>query len=414
MTEYIILIPLATLILGLAPIVARDNYLNKNQKNIMFAIVGLIGVLVLQNVADYLLQTVIFAPYIRTLVSIFGYVVRPVIIVLFCKLVKPNGKNAFAWVMVAVNAAVYLTATFSHFAFYIDENNHFHGGVFYFSKTAFVVSFALLFYLIYCTVSEYRKKKTWIWITIVNILLIIIASILDISPAYVDFPVSYVTIFAVCCSLFYYIWLHLEFVKEHENALKAEQRIKIMMSQIQPHFLYNTLTPIQSLCITDPDKAARVTEQFGTYLRRNLDSLNDTDLIPLNKELEHTKVYAEIEMVRFPKISVEYDIQAEDFFLPALTIQPLVENAIRHGVRSREHGLVNIATREDNGIYIVIISDNGIGFKADNADSTEGSHIGIANVKERISTMCKGTLDIDSRIDEGTTITITIPKEEKI
>ncbi len=413
MTEYIILIPLAILIFGLAPIVARDNYLNKNQKNIMFAIVGLIGVLVLQNVADYLLQTVIFAPYIRTLVSIFGYVIRPVIIVLFCKLVKPNGKNAFAWVMVAVNAAVYLTATFSHFAFYIDENNHYHGGVFYFSKTAFVVSFVLLVYLVYCTVTEYLNEKTWIWLPIVNALLIIASVLLDISPAFRVYPVSYLTIAVVCCSLFYYIWLHLEFVKEHENVLKAEQRIKIMMSQIQPHFLYNTLSTIQALCITDPDKAAKVTEQFGTYLRRNLDSLNDTDLIPLNKELEHTKVYAGIEMLRFPKISVEYDIQAEDFALPALTIQPLVENAIRHGVRSREHGLVNIATREDSDFYKIIISDNGIGFDADNVDSTDGNHIGIANVRERINTMCKGTLDIDSRIDEGTTITISIPKKER-
>ena len=180
MTEYIILIPIIVLILGLATMVARDDYLNKNQKNIMFAIVGLVGVLVLQNVADYLLQTVVSAPYIRTLESIVGYSVRPVIIVLFCKLVKPNGKNTLAWILTAVNAAVYLTATFSHIPFYIDENNHFNGGVFYFSKTAFFVCFILLAHLIYCTVSEYIKKKAWIWIPIANIVLIVIASILDI------------------------------------------------------------------------------------------------------------------------------------------------------------------------------------------------------------------------------------------
>ena len=141
MTEYIILIPLAILILGLAPIVARDNYLNKNQKSIMFAIVTLIGVLVLQNVADYILQTVVSAPYIRTLESIVGYSVRPIIIVLFCKLVRSNGKNTIAWILVVLNAAIYLTATFSHLPFYIDENNHYHGGMFYFGKTAFIVSF---------------------------------------------------------------------------------------------------------------------------------------------------------------------------------------------------------------------------------------------------------------------------------
>ena len=310
MAEYIILIPIAILLLGLSPIIARDNYLNKNQKNIMFAIVTLIGVLVLQNVADYLLQTVASAPYLRTLESIVGYSVRPVIIVLFCKLVKPNGKNTIAWILVAVNAAVYLTATFSHIPFYIDENNHFHGGVFYFSKTVFVVSFILLIHLIYCTVSEYSRKKAWIWIPILNIVLVVIAPILDISPLYRNYPVSYLTIAVVCCSLFYYIWLHLEFVKEHERDLKAEQRIKIMMSQIQPHFLYNTLTTIQSLCLIDPQKASEVTGKFGAYLRNNLDSLEQENLIPLSKELENTKIYAGIEMLRFPEISVRYNIEA--------------------------------------------------------------------------------------------------------
>ena len=92
-----------------------------------------------------------------------GYSVRPVIIILFCKLVKPNGKYRIAWILAIYNAAVYFTATFSRFAFYIDENNHFHGGFLYFGKTVFVVSFLLLFYLIYCTVSEYRDTFSERW-----------------------------------------------------------------------------------------------------------------------------------------------------------------------------------------------------------------------------------------------------------
>lgn len=126
MTDYIILMPLLILIFGLTPIVARDSYLNKNQKNIMLWIIGLIGVLIAQNVADYVLQTVVSMPYLRTLESIVGYSVRPVIIILFCKLVKPNGKYRIAWILAIYNAAVYFTATFSRFAFYIDESNHFH------------------------------------------------------------------------------------------------------------------------------------------------------------------------------------------------------------------------------------------------------------------------------------------------
>lgn len=410
MTEYIILIPLSILILGLAPIVARDNYLNKNQKNIMFAIIGLIGVLVLQNVADYVLQTVIFAPYIRTLVSIFGYSVRPVIIVLFCMLVKPDSKNIIAWILVAVNAAIYLSAAFSHLVFYIDENNRFHSGRYHLRQTVFLVSFILLFHLTYCTVREYRRKKTWIWIPVVNMVLIILASVLDISPAYRDYPVSYLTIAIVCCSLFYYIWLHLEFAKEHERGLMAEQRIKIMLSQIQPHFVSNTLTTIQSLCLIDPQKASEITGKFGAYLRNNIASLDKEELIPIRKELENTKIYTEIESLRFPEISVTYHTDSEDFFVPALTVQPLVENAIRHGVRELEHGEVIIETRQTAGAYIISISDNGVGFDTEKTFPAGELHMGISNVGERVRVMCGGRLTIDSRIGEGTVAVITIPR----
>jgi sensor histidine kinase YesM len=200
-------------------------------------------------------------------------------------------------------------------------------------------------------------------------------------------------------------------VREHENALKAEQRIKIMMSQIQPHFLYNTLTTIQSLCLTNPQKAFETTGKFGSYLRNNIDSLNRSELITVEKELEHTRVYADIEMLRFPKISVEYHIEAADFCVPALTIQPLVENAIRHGVRDVDRGLVEVSTKQTEGGNIIIISDNGVGFDTNIPFSTDKDHIGIKNVSERIKSMCGGTLSIDSKLGEGTVITITIPRE---
>lgn len=413
MTEYIILMPLGILLFGLAPIVARDTYLNKEQKKTMTAIIALIILLVIQNVSDYVLQTVISMPYVRTLVSIAGYIIRPIIIVFFCKLVKPRGKNTVAWILAAFNAAVYLTGIFSHIPFYIDETNHFQGGFPYITNTKYVVSFILLFHLIYCTVTEYRRKKTWIWIPIANVVLVVAAVFMDISPLYRDYPVSYLTITVVCCGFFYYIWLHLEFAKAHERALMAEQRIKIMMSQIQPHFVSNTLTTIQALCLSDPQKAFEVTGKFGSYLRNNIASLEEDSLIPIGKELEHTKVYAEIEMLRFPEISVEYNTEAEDFSLPALTIQPLVENAIRHGVRDRDHGVVEISTKITEDSYIITITDNGVGFDTKKPLPTDGTHLGIKNVRDRLREMCGGTLKIDSRIGEGTAATITIPRRTK-
>ncbi len=412
MTDYIIVVSLFIELLGLIPIVLVDKYIGTKQRRMMLGIILSVALLIIQNCADNSLQQITMpSPFYRTVASIVGYCLRPIIIVLFCQLVQPYRKHIVARIASAVNAAVYLSALFSHVAFYITDTNHFMRGPL--SFTAYYISVPLLLYLVYCTAFEYRHRKSGIWVAIVNAVVVILGAALDISPLYVEFPVSYLTIAVVNCTLYYYIWLHLEFVKEHENALMAEQRIKIMMSQIQPHFLYNTLATIQSLCLTEPKKAAAVTGKFGSYLRSNLDSLEKPDLIPIEKELEHTKVYAEIEMMRFPKIKVEYNIEANDFSVPALTVQPLVENAIRHGVRNREHGLVEVSTQKTDGAYKIIISDNGVGFNPDKPLPPEETHIGIGNVRERIIEMCGGTLEIDSRIDKGTVITITIPEDSK-
>ena len=413
MTEYIILMPLLILVFGLTPIVIRDSDLNKKQKRIMLWIIGLIFVLLVQNVADYVLQTVVSMPYVRTLESIVGYSVRPIIIVLFCKLVKPNGRNTIAWILTAVNASIYLTAVFSHLVFYIDENNHFMRGEYNLSKTVFVISFILLFHLIYCTVSEYRRKKTWIWIPIANIVLVMIAPLLDISPLYRNYPVSYLTIAIVCCSLFYYIWLHLEFVKAHENDLMAEQRIKLMLSQIQPHFLYNSLSSISELCETDPQKAQQMTDDFSEYLRYNLTALNSEKLISFEKQLEQTEIYLKIEKTRFgDRVNAVYEIEARDFEVPTLTVQPLVENAVRHGICKRpKGGTVTIRSYETATEYVIEIADDGVGFDTESIAADGETHVGIENVRARLAYF-GDTLEIKSEPDVGTTATIKVPKKK--
>ena len=189
------------------------------------------------------------------------------------------------------------------------------------------------------------------------------------------------------------------------------QRIQIMMTQIQPHFIYNTISTIKVLCRKDPDKAADMATKFGVYLRQNLDSMGMTEKIPVQTELEHTQIYTDIEMVRFSNIKVEYDISDSDFSLPPLTIQPMVENAIRHGVRIRKEGIVRVIVKRDMNYHVICIQDNGQGFDPNEVETDGGNHIGIRNVRERIESMCKGTLMIDSQIGIGTTVTIHIPIE---
>ena len=195
------------------------------------------------------------------------------------------------------------------------------------------------------------------------------------------------------------------------RAQLQENRIAIMISQIQPHFIYNTLGTIQQLCKEDPAQAARLVQNFSIYLRGNFSELDNTMPIRFTKELEHIRCYTEIELIRFPDMTVQYDIQTEDFLLPALTVQPLVENAIKHGLMGLEEGgTVVISAHEEQTRYCVCVSDDGVGF--DVAGLTDSKkHIGLRNVRERLQAMCGGSLTIESQPGKGTRVLIQIPKE---
>ena len=410
------MLPLALQMAGVFLAVITDNYLRKEYRHIMLANATLIITLLVQNYVGYILDMNGHMIFLRIVTGIYGYCMRPVVILLFCYIVDSRRDYRILWGLVIINALIYLTALFSDICFTIDENNAFHRGPLGYS--CHTVSSILLVYLMYITITTYKDARfKELLIPLLNALLIILSVVMDSFTDYRVYPVSYMMMAVVSGALFYFVWLHQQFVREHENALMAQQRIQIMMTQIQPHFLYNTLATIQALCIENPKKAFDITEKFGTYLRQNMDSLNTQGLIPLSKELEHTRIYAEIEMVRFPSVRVEYNIEDDDFGVPMLTIQPLVENAIRHGVRIRKRGLVTVTARRIDGSHEIMISDNGKGFDTDAYEkekASDGSHIGLANVKERIEKMCHGTFSIESIPDEGTTVTIHIPaKAEK-
>ena len=356
------------LLAGLTFTVFRDPYIHRKHRKTLLLIVGLCASLAVQNCWEYTLSIGPLKQLERQLVCIYGYSVRPVIIVLIFPLIAPKTpktpKKRFwpAWVLVGINAAVHMTALFSYICFTITEHNRYYGGPLKFFCV--FTSLLLLAYLLYLIIRESRGlRPADKMMPALSIVLILIAVWLDVQDDGSSQAISFLTVALSVSSVFYYIWLHLQFVCEHEEDLKARQRIQIMTSQIQPHFLYNTLSTIQALCRADPDRAAGITENFGAYLRQNLASLNEPGLIPFDKELEHTKIYVEIEETRFPNIHVRYDIQDGDFSLPPLTLQPIVENAIRHGVRIREEGIIEIVTRQREDGHEIVIRDNGVGFE---------------------------------------------------
>lgn len=196
---------------------------------------------------------------------------------------------------------------------------------------------------------------------------------------------------------------------ENERQL-TESRISTMISQIQPHFIYNTLGTVGQLCLEEPEKAAQLVKDFSLYLRGNFTELDNHALIRISKEMEHVKHYVNIERIRFPDMEIIYDLKTDEFLLPALTIQPLVENAIKHGLMGLETGgKVKISTYETDKTYCVCVEDDGVGFdKAEVID--ERKHVGIKNIRGRIEAMCNGTLTIESTPGIGTAAHITIPK----
>jgi len=204
-------------------------------------------------------------------------------------------------------------------------------------------------------------------------------------------------------------------VEEQEKEL-VESRIDTMLSQIKPHFLYNTLTTISELCDLEPKVAKGAIRDFSFFLRANMDSLTNKAPIPFMQELEHVKNYLRLEKQRFrERLHIVYDIRVEDFSIPPLCVQPIAENAVRHGTMRREEGgTVTIRSEETKTAYVITISDDGIGFdeKAPRIDDDE-THVGIANVKSRLQMMTNGTLSIKSVKNKGTTVTITIEKESE-
>lgn len=201
---------------------------------------------------------------------------------------------------------------------------------------------------------------------------------------------------------------------EAENDL-TQSRISIMLSQIQPHFLYNALAVIQDLCHDKAPEAEQATIEFSKFLRSNLDSIKADKPIPFEREVLHAKNYLALEQKRFgQRLLVEWEIETTAFLIPALTLQPVVENAVRYGVTKRKDGgTVKISVKETDLSYEVIVADDGIGFDVNAVHEDGRTHIGISNVKERLHTMCGGELEITSTQGVGTVAVLTIPKEGK-
>ena len=194
----------------------------------------------------------------------------------------------------------------------------------------------------------------------------------------------------------------------------AHQRSSIMILQMRPHFIYNTMMSIYYLCKQDPDLAQQVTLDFTTYLRRNFTALASEEPIPFSEELEHTRTYLAVEQAQFDDmLFIDYDTPHVDFRLPPLTLQPIAENAVKHGMNPDSAPLrIRITTRRTGSGSEIIVEDNGPGFDPeDGFKPTDDSepHVALKNIRERLEIMCNGKMTIVPREGGGTLVRVTIP-----
>lgn len=309
----------------------------------------------------------------------------------------------------SVMAVLWAIATIGGGLAYQFDGGGYVEGIFYWVGTASAIA-VLIFNML--LVLRYRKV-----LTMQSVAILLLYSILPlIGYALQSFwSVTPVLLGSVIALVLCYAVVHVDQTRrlaQREHEL-AESRVSIAVSQIQPHFLFNALNTICYLCGTDAKEAQKALREFSDYLRMNIDSIGVNKPVFFLSELNHIKTYLKLEKMRFEdELMVEYDIRASDFKVPPLTVQPLVENAVKHGVCKKPGGgTVKLATYEFDTFYEIVVSDDGVGFDPSVKPDDGREHVGISNVRQRLWSMCAATLTIDSEPGKGTTMTIRLPKE---
>lgn len=310
-----------------------------------------------------------------------------------------------------VYAIITVVNHFTGFCYYIDAGGN------YVYRSPLLIIMTALWFIIYIVIAFTSKSNAKTRFTLASYAFMpLIGWLLLIVFKTSDFYLGIITNLNL---LLYLISIYLLFFNIYvEYGQKMLQRSKeltqsranAMMLKISPHFIANTMSSIVALCDSDASKAGNLAAKFAKYLRDNYVDMTEDSMITFGKEIEYIKNYLAIEQIRFENLYIEYDIQVDNFMLPTLTVQPLVENAVRHGITKRPDaaGILRIETYQVQSYYVIRIIDDGVGYvKKELNDGRK--HIGIDNARFRLETLCNGTLTITGIQGVGTTCEIRIP-----
>lgn len=347
--------------------------------------------------------------------AIIGYILRPVIIMLEILLLLPEIKYKLLCTLPSVvNAVIYLFAPLNpRLIFGYDENNNFIRGILGYS--IFWSMFVYLVLLVFLSVKYFKKndsrKNTILAAIIISAL---VTTQLEVSNRLTK-QANIVTALSL---LLYYFYLAVIYQQDISESL-AEKELRItkdnmiiLRNQIQPHFIFNSLSLIRSLTKKDKVKAVESIDRFSEYLRSHINALQSDELITFEKEMENVNAFLALVQTDYTKkVEVKYDIHTTDFLIPPLSLEPIVENAVKHGTGA-EGGTVTITTCKEHDNTVIRIKDSGTYNPGENEDSGKHTGIGLENTKKRLEFQCSGSLEM-KKTDSGTVVEIIIPDQER-
>lgn len=340
------------------------------------------------------------------------YIIRPVIVLIELFIIIPYKKfRAFYSLPAVINALIFSTVFFgSDIVFYIDENNYWHSGT---TNIRYSVYYAQLIYVILLLIHSiiFFRQKNIKKSAVVFLILIQSASVALLEYHNI---IGFVDPITALCILEYYIYLSTIYQQEirEEVARKelelAKSDLLVLKNQLQPHFIYNTLNIIRYMIKSDKNAALESVDSFSEYLKAHIKALKMEDLIPFEQELSYVRDYISLVQIDYTrKIDTVYELGVTDFLIPPLCLEPIVENAIDHGI-GHKNGTVTLRTFADEDNVVIVIKDSG---SSKGKAGYEPVHhgVGLENTRKRIELQCGGTLKLDIK-ESGAEVTITLPQ----
>ena len=401
--------PVLILIPVTLTLVFSDRRVVQTNRKPVLVLCFLLIVMILTDVFDSAMSVLTEYSIWRVIVAVPGFCIRPLLLLVLLLDSLPKDANTkkrrlLLALPAIVNSAVFCTAFFSPLAFSYTADNHYNRGPLY--DVVIVVSAMYLVLLgFYAITTVQRRNQRRAVVILLITMTCFIAALMETRAVVYPTPLLNQTI-AIGTTLYFLI----QFMATSTDTIQNMQ-LSLLLMQIRPHFINNSLAAIRGMIRRNPDEAAEALNHFSGYLQDSMHSILKTSLIPFSKEMELIENYLYMENTRFRgSITITRELIPVDFPVPPLTIQPLVENAVRHGLRGiQTPGELLIRTEMDAKEYRVVVIDNGCGFDTTQPPDPSREHVGLKNVRIRLELMCGGTLDIQSSPGHGTTSTVHIP-----